>query len=81
MRTRQTRCMRVEALQIDQLDEARRLLAAACAFDRAADVAREKLFGAGHARLQAPQNGWVTEEMKPTSPWPSSKRQRLATSP
>jgi GNAT superfamily N-acetyltransferase len=39
--------MRVVELEISQLAEATRLLAASCAFDRAADVAREKLFGAG----------------------------------
>src|ERR1700733_11028332 len=39
--------MRVTTLDVDQLGEARRLLAAAGAFDRAADVAHEKLFGAG----------------------------------
>jgi GNAT superfamily N-acetyltransferase len=39
--------MRVTTLDVDQLGEARRLLAASCAFDRAADVAHEKLFGKG----------------------------------
>ncbi|HEY1552287.1 MAG TPA: GNAT family N-acetyltransferase [Kofleriaceae bacterium] len=39
--------MRVVPLQIEQLAEATRVLAASCAFDRAAEVAREKLFGAG----------------------------------
>jgi mycothiol synthase len=39
--------MRVTTLDVDQLGEARRLLAASCAFDRAADVAYEKLFGNG----------------------------------
>jgi mycothiol synthase len=39
--------MRVVPIEIDQLGEATRVLAAACAFDRAAVVAREKLFGAG----------------------------------
>ena len=33
------------------------------------------------AREQSPQNGWLTEETKPTSPWPSSNAQRSATSP
>jgi mycothiol synthase len=39
--------MRVVALEISQLADATRLLAASCAFDRAADVAHEKLFGDG----------------------------------
>ena len=39
--------MRVVPIEIDQLGEATRVLAASCAFDRAAVVAREKLFGTG----------------------------------
>jgi hypothetical protein len=33
------------------------------------------------ARVQSPQNGWVTEAITPISPAPSAYRQRFATSP
>ncbi len=41
--------MRVSALDVADLPAARALLTAACAYDRAADVAEEKLFGDGPA--------------------------------
>lgn len=50
--------MRVAPLDRDQLDAARAVLAAACAYDRAADVAAEKLFDAGAAAVPVAFGAW-----------------------
>jgi GNAT superfamily N-acetyltransferase len=53
----------VVPLAATQLAAARDLLAAACAFDRAAEVAEEKLFGAGPDVAAEPLGAWRGDEL------------------
>src|SRR6185312_6781030 len=55
--------MRVESLSLVDLDAATRVLADACAFDRADAVAREKLFGAGPTGTPQALGAWDGEEL------------------
>ena len=55
--------MRVGPLDRSQLAEATAVLAAACAFDRAADVAHEKLFGASPSGLPRSFGAWDGETL------------------
>src|SRR5688500_8035814 len=53
--------MQIRPLLLADLDEATRVLAAACAFDRAAEVAEEQLFGPAPAGVAA---AWGAREGK-----------------
>jgi mycothiol synthase len=55
--------MRVEPLERSALPEAAAVLAAACAFDRAAEVADEKLFGAGPRGTTQALGAWEDDAL------------------
>ncbi len=55
--------MRIGPLEPAALGEAQRVLAAACAFDRAADVAEEKLFGAAPQGPSVALGAWDGEAL------------------
>ena len=55
--------MRVTPLAIDDLGAATSMLAESCAFDRVADVAREKLFGAGPTGTPHALGAWDGNEL------------------
>ena len=55
--------MRVASLDREQLGEAERVLAAACAFDRASVVADEKLFGRGPTATPVAFGAWEGERL------------------
>ena len=55
--------LRIASLDRSSLPDAAAVLAAGCAFDRAAEVAQEKLFGAGPAGAPQPLGAWDGGEL------------------
>lgn len=73
--------MRIAALPASSLAEASAVLAASCAFDRAAEVADEKLFGAGPSGPPQPLGAWQADTLVGVAAVADNRIRLLAVAP